>query len=122
MKTALSRLDRRPYSSLDDSTRLLWQRIEQFSRFYIFIDGIDACEPLERQKLFHGLFPPSADSSGFKAYLTSRETLPEGLRDSTFTVESLSMACSAAESDINLFAREELRIRMDRKDSFITDC
>lgn len=115
MEAALSRLDRRPYETLDDSIELLRQRIGQFSHFYIFIDGIDACEPLERQQLFDGLFPLSADSSGLKVYLTSRETLPEELRNGISTVETLSMACAAAESDINLFVREELQIRTDRK-------
>ena len=116
MESALSRLDNRSYSSLDDLIELLRQRIGQFGRFHIFIDGADACERFERQRLFNGLFPLGADSSGLKVYWTNRETLPNELRGEISAVESLSMACSAAESDIELFVREELRNRIDRKD------
>lgn len=121
MEIALRSLDQKLCPSLDDWLAVLRQRIEQSNRFYIFIDGVDECDNSERRDLLRVLSILSTHSLPLKVFLTSRESLPSEVEERFPDVECLSMANSAAESDINLFIEEELQARLSAKDLMVGD-
>jgi len=120
MEAKLNEMDQK-LSRFHELTVLLQQRIKQSETFYIFIDALDEFEPRERRVLL-GLLA-SLGSGGFTArvFLAGRESLSEELKETLPGIERISMMSAGVHADINRYAEEALKERLQSQELAIRD-
>jgi len=121
MENKLRELDRKLFVELRDWVDLLRQRIVRASAFYVFLDGLDECEPAERHALLNTLSSLATASSGLRVFIASRESLSVDLRGRFSRMDHVSMACLGLDSDIRLYVEAALQERIQNEDLVVSD-
>ncbi|RDA94437.1 hypothetical protein CP533_2254 [Ophiocordyceps camponoti-saundersi (nom. inval.)] len=108
MEAGLRKLDSMLYPSLKDLADLLRQRIALSQTFYLFIDALDECEPLERHHLLDALSSISNTTSKLKIFLAGRESLSVELRQKFPVTEQISTESVEARPDMSVYVEAAL--------------
>lgn len=121
METGLKDIAQNMFSGLEDMVALLRRRIALSNSFYIFLDGVDECEPAERRALLGILSSLGTTASQLRIFLAGRESLSVELRGSFPHMDCLSTASAGASSDISLYIGEALQERKQNGDLVVGD-
>ncbi|KAF4454836.1 NACHT domain protein [Fusarium austroafricanum] len=120
-----------PIASIDDSVdkesfllnELLMSRVKQFKEVFIVVDGVDECEPADRQRIISTLHSLIKSGSCVKVFLASRERLESDLKK-VFKPESsgvgtythLSIEHPSAQSDIATYIDQVISLKSDQEE------
>ena len=108
-------------ADLRDVSSLICRRANQLKNLYIVVDGLDECEKLEREELMKELSWICAESPTTKAFVAGRESLASKMKQVFPTLVQVSMACSAAQSEIGIFVTGAVQERLRNEDLIIED-
>lgn len=109
------------FVELKDWADLLRQRIELSNTFYVFLDGLDECNSVERRALLDILSSLSTNTPSLRVFITSRESLSVDLRGRFLHMELVTMASAGQSSDIRLYVEAALEERIRNEDLVIGD-
>lgn len=121
MERQLKELYRKPLVELQDWVRLLRERIEHSSTFFIFVDDLDECDVAERRALLDALSSLATTSTGLRIFIASRDSVSVDLKNKFPRIERVSMACDGLTSDIRLHVEAAVQERIRNEDLVVED-
>lgn len=117
----LRKRDSALFVPLKDWTSLLGDVAKQYQSFFIFLDGLDECSPVERQALLGSLATLTASTSNLKIFIAGRESVSVDLRRRFSAYERISMTCDALAPDIHTYVTATLEERMHNGEFLCSD-
>jgi hypothetical protein len=114
-------LDRQLFVELGDWVHLLQQRIELTSAFYVFIDGLDECDPAERRALLDALLSLVSAAPALRIFIAGRVSAYVDLKGRFSHMEHVSMVSDDLTSDIRLYVKAAIQERIRNGDLVVED-
>lgn len=95
---------------------LLQYIIECWGVYFIFIDGLDECEAVERGAVLDALVSLAATRPNLRIFITSRDSLHLDLRVRPIAMQQVSMACDSLTLDIRAYVDASIQERLQNEE------
>ncbi|VUC23261.1 unnamed protein product [Clonostachys rosea] len=112
IKHNIQTLNEETFFQSEKVIELLKDRIVQFDRFFIILDGVDECNPSERRILLDALSSLVEIKPELRIFLASNLTLQGEIERNFPTLSRVSMEDSGAFRDISVYIQEIIQQRM----------
>ena len=121
VESQLRNLDHNLLVTLEDLLSLLRHIIKQSAVFFIFIDGLDECDAVERRALLSSLSALAATTSTLRIFIAGRDSVYVDLRGRFSSMEHVSMKCESLTSDIRVYVDASIQERLRSEELRLED-